>query len=178
MKTVLKELPAVKKPPTIQGGAAAVGGGAKKGGNGSAASGGAASAAAAGAGGNGGGLRAGVSAVEGTPTVNYKFNRTRTRIVEVIGANATTPVNATVTVKGWARTVRSAAKGKLLFVVLNDGSCAADLQCVVTNDVAGFAEAQPALSGGTGAAYAVTGVVAASEGAGQKVSSSGVLIKS
>jgi len=115
-------------------------------------------------------LRAGVSAVEGTPTVAYKFNRTRTRIVEVIGANATTPVNATVTVKGWARTVRSAAKGKLLFVVLNDGSCAADLQCVVTSDVAGFAEAQPALSGGTGAAYSVTGVVAASEGAGQKVS--------
>jgi aspartyl/asparaginyl-tRNA synthetase len=34
-------------------------------------------------------------------------------------------------VKGWARTLRTAKKGTLLFVILNDGSGAGELQCVV-----------------------------------------------
>ena len=101
------------------------------------------------------------------PALVPRFNRGRTVIKDVLVGAAGAEVGSTVVVKGWARTVRAANKGALLFVVLNDGSCAGDIQCVVDKGVEGFDEAQPAKSGGTGAAYAVTGVVAASMGKGQ-----------
>ncbi len=37
-------------------------------------------------------------------------------------------VGSEVVIKGWVRTMRSAQKGKLLFLAINDGSCQANLQ--------------------------------------------------
>jgi hypothetical protein len=122
------------------------------------------------------------------PPLLLKFKRTRTRIKEVVECTTVISTTAaavtaaaagalvsgarlgdTVVVKGWARTVRSANKGKLLFIVLNDGSCPHDLQCVVDQGVPGFEAAQPNKCGGTGAAFSITGVVVASVGGQQAV---------
>jgi len=43
-----------------------------------------------------------------------------------------------VSVCGWAKTIRQAKKGKLLFVELNDGSCVGNLQVVIDAGVDGF----------------------------------------
>lgn len=40
-------------------------------------------------------------------------------------------IGQTVTVGGWARSVRSAEKGELLFIQMSDGSCQKDLQVIV-----------------------------------------------
>ncbi len=37
-------------------------------------------------------------------------------------------VGSDVVIKGWVRTMRSALKGKLLFLAINDGSCQDSLQ--------------------------------------------------
>ncbi len=37
-------------------------------------------------------------------------------------------VGSDVVIRGWIRTMRSAQKGKLLFLAINDGSCQASLQ--------------------------------------------------
>jgi len=100
------------------------------------------------------------------PALNLKFKRTRTRIVDIVKSQGV-GLGDEVTVKGWARTVREANKGKLLFIVLNDGSTPNDLQCVVDATVPGFASCLPSACGGTGASFSVTGAVVASGGKGQ-----------
>ncbi|GMI22027.1 hypothetical protein TeGR_g8491 [Tetraparma gracilis] len=97
------------------------------------------------------------------PVTTQLFKRERTRIKELLSL----PAGSAVTVSGWARTVRSADAGKLLFVELNDGSCAACVQCVVDKDAPGFDAAKPAKSGGTGASFTVKGTLVESQGKGQ-----------
>jgi hypothetical protein len=129
---------------------------------------------------------AAAEALASVPPLELKFTRTRTTIKDVVNVATTTTTTAAaaagnvgggggvvslgscVVVKGWARTVRAANKGKLLFVVLNDGSTAHDLQCVVDSSCPGFDAALPAKSGGTGAAFSVEGTVVASKGNGQQ----------
>lgn len=108
--------------------------------------------------------------VPGTPPLELRFNRGRTKIEDILlrGAAGASDTELVV-VKGWARTVRAAKKGALLFIVLNDGSGAGDLQCVVDKGVPGFDSAIPTQSGGTGASFAITGKVVVSGGKGQAV---------
>jgi aspartyl/asparaginyl-tRNA synthetase/glutathione S-transferase len=101
------------------------------------------------------------------------FKRSRIRIKEALKL----PENTAVTVSGWARTVRSADAGKLLFIELNDGSCAASVQCVITKETPGFDEAVPKVSGGTGASFTVVGSLVASQGAGQALEVNATSVK-
>ncbi len=76
---------------------------------------------------------------------------------------ARTAPGGSVSVQGWARTVR--AQKNVIFMQLNDGSCLADLQAVVAEDHPDFA----ALSAvGAGAAIEVTGELVESAGKGQR----------
>ncbi len=83
----------------------------------------------------------------------------RTDIRDILGASEP---HAGTTVCGWVRTRRD-AKG-FAFLELNDGSCLANLQCIVDEGTSAWG----ALGGvNTGAAVAVTGDVVASPGKGQ-----------
>ena len=84
----------------------------------------------------------------------------RTLIVDVLKAEK--PADA-VTVCGWVRTRRD-AKG-FSFVELNDGSCLANLQCIVDDGTPAHAALGEA---STGAALCVRGALVASPGKGQK----------
>lgn len=100
--------------------------------------------------------------------VNKMYRRNRIRVKEVIANDGTAYIDQSISVAGWARTVRKASS-KLLFIELNDGSCSESLQCVVdANDcVEGFEGCKT--SGGTGASFAFTGQLIASKGTGQAV---------
>lgn len=54
--------------------------------------------------------------------VPAKFKRKRIRVKELLSSGKTL-VGQKAVVKGWLRTARSASKGALLFLVLDDGSC-------------------------------------------------------
>ena len=162
------------------------GGGGKNGGGG----GGKKKAAAGGAGGGaagGGGKKAaagaGAGAVEqapmsapppavtpdGPPTSLFARGRTVIRDI-LVAKTAGAGVGATVTVKGWARTIREGAKGALLFLELNDGSTALSIQAILEQGkTAGFDDAKPSACGGAGAAVAVTGTLVTSPAKGQDV---------
>ncbi|MBD5647727.1 MAG: asparagine--tRNA ligase [Desulfovibrio sp.] len=84
----------------------------------------------------------------------------RTLIVDVLKAEK--PSEA-VTVCGWVRTRRD-AKG-FSFVELNDGSCLANLQCIVDDGTPAHASLGEA---STGAALCVRGALVSSPGKGQK----------
>ncbi|EQC32116.1 asparaginyl-tRNA synthetase [Saprolegnia diclina VS20] len=94
------------------------------------------------------------------------FKRRRVRVKELLAAGLST-VGHTVTVKGWAKTLREAGAGAFAFLELNDGSCFTGLQIVVAKDVPGF----EALinSGGTGASFCVVGTVVESPAKGQLI---------
>ena len=72
-----------------------------------------------------------------------------------------TPENQTLTVKGWVRTFRANR-----FIALNDGSCLANLQCVVDFEKT---DEQLLKKITTGAALHLEGKLIESQGAGQKV---------
>uniref|UniRef100_A0A7S1FM59 Asparagine--tRNA ligase n=1 Tax=Corethron hystrix TaxID=216773 RepID=A0A7S1FM59_9STRA len=101
------------------------------------------------------------------------FKRDRTRIFSVLA----TPPGANITVAGWARTIRKADKGRLIFIELNDGSSPQSLQCVLTKEAVeegdnvteNFECALPVNSGGTGSSFRLTGTIVKSHGAGQAV---------
>lgn len=76
----------------------------------------------------------------------------------------TTPEGQTVTVKGWVRTRRG--NKNISFIALNDGSTIHNIQVVA--EVASFSEEVMKLIT-TGSCLAVTGVLVASQGQGQKV---------
>jgi len=88
----------------------------------------------------------------------------RLRVKAVLSAG-TSLLGATVTVKGWVRTVRS--QKTFAFLSVNDGSVVTSLQVVVPPECPAFTSVLPSLS--TGASVAVTGTVVASPGAGQEV---------
>ncbi len=84
----------------------------------------------------------------------------RTRIKDALAGQP----GAELTVRGWARTVRS-GKG-VTFIALNDGSCFASLQVVAEPVLANYEELARL---GTGSALRVTGALVASPAAGQAV---------
>lgn len=73
----------------------------------------------------------------------------------------------TITVCGWARTVRVQGGGKFAFIELNDGSCFQTLQVVVNDFAEGFATVEKNTTIGT--CYEARGQIVPSQGAGQKV---------
>jgi asparaginyl-tRNA synthetase len=85
----------------------------------------------------------------------------RTKIVDVLQLE---PPRAGVRVKGWARTVRDSKQ--VLFIELNDGSCFASVQVVVSPELANFEQVRKLT---TGSAVEVVGEVVASPAAGQRV---------
>jgi aspartyl/asparaginyl-tRNA synthetase len=104
------------------------------------------------------------------PVTSRLYRRERVRIKELLQTNDSSSVSSyldqTVTVAGWARSVRK--QGKLLFVALNDGSTATSLQCVLHQlECEGFDDCKN--SGGTGASFQLTGKVIASQGEGQSI---------
>ena len=87
------------------------------------------------------------------------FGKCKTRIIDAIQAQQAMPQ---LYVCGWARTVR---RGKdVAFIALNDGSCLANLQVVLTPELACFETASRC---GTGAALAIDGELVASPASGQ-----------
>ena len=105
---------------------------------------------------------------DGPPT--SLFSRGRTVIREILVMKGEKAVGETVTIKGWARTIREGNKGALLFVELNDGSTALSIQAILEQGkTAGFEEAKPSACGGAGAAMAVTGTLVKSPAKGQDV---------
>jgi len=102
-----------------------------------------------------------------TPVVNEMYRRHRIRIKEVLQGSGTNFVGQTITVAGWAKTIRKASS-KLFFVELNDGSTGTSLQCVL--DIVktqGFDECK--VSGGTGASFQFVGTIVESKGSEQPV---------
>ncbi len=84
----------------------------------------------------------------------------RTRVSTALAANE---AGAAIEVKGWLRTVRSGKE--VTFLAINDGSCMASLQVVVTPLLANFVEVSRL---GTGSAVAVQGVLTESPASGQR----------
>eukprot|EP00635_Sarcinochrysidales_sp_CCMP3193_P004815 CAMPEP_0118910314 /NCGR_PEP_ID=MMETSP1166-20130328/12501_1 /TAXON_ID=1104430 /ORGANISM="Chrysoreinhardia sp, Strain CCMP3193" /LENGTH=813 /DNA_ID=CAMNT_0006849775 /DNA_START=24 /DNA_END=2465 /DNA_ORIENTATION=- len=93
------------------------------------------------------------------------YSRSRTRVKELL---LRAPLGSTVTVKGWARSVREAVKGTTNFVELNDGSTVNSLQVVASKDTTANFEALKSC-GGTGSALSFVGTVVESMGKGQKI---------
>ena len=77
------------------------------------------------------------------PDVSPKlYKRGRMRIKELLG-DAKAKIGSVVTVGGWARTLRNANKGQLVFLELNDGSTGDGLQCVFDSETTeGFDQAK------------------------------------
>ncbi len=84
----------------------------------------------------------------------------RTRIKAALAAEG---AKDSITVRGWARTVR---RGKeVAFIALNDGSCFASLQVVLNPELEQY---EAAVRCGTGACLEVEGALVASPAAGQR----------
>jgi asparaginyl-tRNA synthetase len=95
------------------------------------------------------------------------YARYRQRVADVLLAGEAL-AGAEVTVCGWARTVREAGAGKLLFIALNDGSVADSLQVVAeAGKTDGFAAT--AAAGGVHASFRVRGTVVKSPAKGQPI---------
>jgi asparaginyl-tRNA synthetase len=75
-------------------------------------------------------------------------------------------VGQVLSVCGWVRTKREAAKGKVVFVAINDGSCVGSLQVVIDAGTKGFDDLKLV---NTGASMRCTGEVVKSQGKGQSV---------
>jgi len=87
----------------------------------------------------------------------------RVKVHKILNADASSIVGTEVKVQGWVRTVRD--QKKFAFVEINDGSSMTGLQAVVEAQIESYGEVAK-LS--TGAAVEVVGVIAESQGKGQK----------
>ncbi|KAF1333404.1 Asparagine-trna ligase, partial [Globisporangium splendens] len=95
------------------------------------------------------------------------FRRSRIRVKELL-ARGLELEGQSVTVKGWAKTLREAGAGAFAFLELSDGSCFASVQVLVTREsTEGFEAALE--SGGVGASFAVIGTVVKSPAKGQVI---------
>jgi len=83
------------------------------------------------------------------------------RISALFEDEAESLVGTIITICGWAKTVRSADKGAICFVALNDGSDFESIQVVCDQTVDGFAEC---LETGVGSSYRFTGTLIESPG--------------
>lgn len=84
----------------------------------------------------------------------------RTKIHELLNSEKAQDL---VLVKGWIRTQRESKA--FSFIELNDGSCLANIQVIVDNDIEGYEDIVKLT---TGAAVAITGELVESQGKGQK----------
>lgn len=110
-----------------------------------------------------------VALMNGPPpaVVNKMYRRHRIRIKEVLQQDGNKYLGQTITVAGWAKTIRKAS-AKLFFVELNDGSTGTSLQCVLdVTSTEGFDECKA--NGGTGASFQFVGVIVPSKGSEQAV---------
>jgi asparaginyl-tRNA synthetase len=96
-----------------------------------------------------------------------KWTRRRVRVKELL-KEGTSAIGREVTVKGWIRTCRSAEKGKLYFLEVNDGSSVRSVQIVLNVESCPGTDAV-AGAGGAGASVSVTGLVVASPAKGQDI---------
>jgi len=99
---------------------------------------------------------------------SQKYKRNRIRIKEVLKNDGKDFVGQSITVAGWAKTVRKASS-KLVFVALNDGSCRASLQCVLDDNTMQDFENVAKGHGGTGASFQFVGTIVESPGESQAV---------
>jgi hypothetical protein len=96
-----------------------------------------------------------------------KWSRHRTRIKDLL-AEGEAAIGREVVLKGWIRTARSAEKGNVLFVELNDGSTPKSVQLVMTAGSTMGMEAV-AISGGVHASISARGVIVPSPAKGQSI---------
>ncbi len=96
-----------------------------------------------------------------------KWNRHRIRVKELL-QQGEAAIGQTVVVKGWIRTSRSAEKGQVLFIELNDGSTVKGIQLVIHKDTTDGADSVETC-GGVGASLSIVGEVVASPAKGQAI---------
>jgi asparaginyl-tRNA synthetase len=84
----------------------------------------------------------------------------RTKIIDLLNSEK---AKVSVLIKGWIRTQRESKE--FSFIELNDGSCLANIQIIVDNDIEGY---QDIVKLTTGAAISVSGELVESLGKGQK----------
>jgi asparaginyl-tRNA synthetase len=89
----------------------------------------------------------------------------RTRVADLLKSGVSA-IGQSVTVCGWVRTRREQGK-KICFVEINDGSCHASVQVVLTDNSKGFSEAVDRAA--TGASVRVNGLCVESPAKGQSV---------
>jgi glutathione S-transferase len=92
----------------------------------------------------------------------------RTRVAQILSSpdKGESLVGQVLSVCGWVRTKREAAKGKVVFVSINDGSCVGSIQVVIDAGTKGFEDLKIV---NTGASMRCTGEVVKSQGKGQSV---------
>ena len=90
----------------------------------------------------------------------------RIRVVNFISDNAEKFIGQTVTVGGWAKSLRNQGNGSYIFIELNDGSSIKNLQIVVNKSMPEF---DLLSKQGVGACVKCTGEIIKSEGSKQKV---------
>jgi len=125
------------------------------------------SASSKSAGGSGppcGGPIPGAQAEDGLITKYSSCVGGRTRVKVILGCEDRSLAGKRLTVCGWVRTKREGGKGTLVFLNVNDGSCAGSLQIVCVDSAPGFERLKAA---STGASVVCTGEVVISEGKGQ-----------
>ena len=90
----------------------------------------------------------------------------RIRIINLVGADAEKFIGKTITVAGWAKSIRDQGKGQFTFVMLNDGSTIKNFQVVVSNVMPDFAKMNQQ---GVGASFKFKGLIVKSEGSKQPI---------
>lgn len=105
------------------------------------------------------------------PDVPKKITRVtsfggRIRIAGLLSPDAEKWIGKTVTIGGWAKTLRLADGGELCFIELNDGSTINNAQIVVNKNIENF---QEILKEGIGTCFQIRGEVVVSPGSKQAV---------
>ncbi len=95
--------------------------------------------------------------------MEWMMSRNSHRIADVLLSGAP---GDSISVSGWVRTRRDSKQG-FSFIELNDGSCMANLQCVVDADVPGYQETIKQVT--TGSSLKISGELKESPGAKQRV---------
>lgn len=90
----------------------------------------------------------------------------RIRIINLTSVGAEDYIGKTITVGGWAKSIRDQGKGEFTFVELNDGSTIRGFQLVVNKCIPDFAKLN---AQGVGACIKATGLVVKSEGSKQAI---------
>ena len=90
---------------------------------------------------------------------------TNTKIKYLIQEDSTYKPGASVMIQGWVRTLRD--QKQFAFIELNDGSCLANIQVILKNDLPNYSDIIATVS--TGAALKIEGHLVESPGKGQNI---------